>query len=175
MADIDPIKAILGLVSVFFSVLLVIFLFSYTNDTLIKDKCQPYQQQIDQNQITITSLNLTVNQTNKLLQECKDNYLELIKQNITKKDIEEIKGYYNITQIQIGELNQKFEQINTNYLKIYNTIINKYDISFALNIVFSIEILSFLFLKNEFALIVINWFKRKKKGSETNKIPIKTI
>jgi|SRR3989344_2841087 len=155
---------IVGVVALIFVGTFMTIIFSQLGD----QQCQPYKDTINQKDTDINNLNLQINQTNFLLSQCRANYDELIKQNITKKDFEEIKGYYNLTNIQINNLDQKFQQFNENYNNYYNVLIKNYKISKAINIsigfsLFSIEVLSLIFLKSELVWFVINAIRKRKQ------------
>jgi septal ring factor EnvC (AmiA/AmiB activator) len=136
-----------------------------------EQKCQPYKDEIIQKDTEITGLNAQNEELRKQLRQCQESYEKLVEENITKKDIEEIKGYYNITQYQISNLNQRIEQQNTNYVNFYNVLLNNYRLSLTINLaigftLLGIEILSFVFLKSEFVMFVVNAilkYRRRKK------------
>jgi len=89
------------------SILLIIALISVSislSNMLTEQKCQPYINQIQQKDAEIRSLNEQLNQTKTNLQQCKDEYNRLITENITKKDIEEIKE-------NIKDINSKLEYL----------------------------------------------------------------
>lgn len=156
------IGAIFGLfIFCIFGIAIVNILFG----TLSEQQCQPYKDTISQKETIIGGLNSTLQETANQLAQCNANYNQLVNYNITKQDFTEIKGYYNITQIAINNINQKFDQISENYISIYKTVINRYNISLSLNIVFGIEILSFAFLKSELIMYALTWI-RKKRGKE---------
>lgn len=169
-----------GIISgIFAVVILVIFLgamgtmFAQLGD----QKCQPYKDTISQRDTEIQGLKTQLTETGNQLSQCKTDYETLIKENITKKDIEEIKGYYNVTQIQISNLNQRFDQTNENYFNFYQVLLNNYRLSLTINIALGItllgvEILSFFFLKSELVMFVIQSalkHRRKKKEEQNGK------
>ena len=93
----------------------------------------------------------------------------------TKKDIEEIKGYYNSTQIQIGGLEQKLEQTNNNYFNFYEIVTKNYKISLTINIAIGLTLLgleafSLFYLKNEiFIFLISSILKRRKANKKAEK------
>ncbi len=142
-------------------------LFSQLGD----QQCQSYKDTIAQRDNEIAGLKLQINSTNDLLNSCNQQYEDLIKQNITKKDFEEIKGYYNITQIQINNLDQKFETVVTSFNKVYNTVVWNYRVSLIFNItialtLLSLEAFSFFFLKSELIMFVISSIKKHRRREE---------
>ena len=162
---------------IFAVVILVIFLGAMATifAQLGEDKCQPYKDTIAQKDRDIATYNVALNQTGELLNQCRADYETLIKENITKKDIEEIKGYYNLTQIQINSLNQKFDTANQNYFNFYNVVLNNYKVSLIFNFaigftLLSFEVLSLVFLKSELVLFAIRAAikHRTKKKEEQN-------
>jgi len=160
MADIDPIKAIIGLfVMILFGTFAVIILSTMSN-VISQDQCKPYQEDVARLKIQSELDQIIINQTRVLLEQCRNVYNILANNSITKKDFEEVKGYFNLTQSEIMTINKKIDSIDRIY-NYYNINIKNYSI--ALNIIFALEIISLLFLKNEFALAVFNWIRKKKK------------
>lgn len=140
-----------------------------------EERCQPYKDTISQKDRDIATSNVALNQTGDLLNQCRAGYERLIKENITKKDIEEIKGYYNLTQIQINSLNQKFDVVNQNYFNFYKVLLNNYRLSLTFNFavgftLLGFEVLSLVFLKSELVLFAIRAAikHRAKKKEEQN-------
>lgn len=162
----DPVKIVLGLIGIFFISILGIIIVSYTSNVLSGQQCQVYQDTINQKDIVIGGLNSSLQETARLLDQCNANYNKLVTENITKQDFVEIKGYQNLTHIQISNLNQKFDQISESYISIYNSITNKYVLSIGINIALGIEILSFFLFKNELLVSIMTWV-RKKKSQKT--------
>lgn len=131
-------------------------------------QCQPYKDTIAQKDIEIGNLNSLLNETRGQYDICRNEYDELVSKNITKVDFEEIKSFYNLTQIQVYNLEQKFDIINNNFKEVYNTVIWNYRISLIFNVtivltLLGVEILSFFFLKSEFIMFVINSIKNRRK------------
>ena len=173
----DDLAGIIG--GIFAVVVLVIFLGAMGTmfAQLGEQRCQPYKDTISQKEGEIQGLKTQLGETGNQLTQCKNDYETLIKENITKKDIEEIKGYYNVTQIQISNLNQRFDQTNENYFNFYQVLLNNYRLSLTINIAIGItllgvEILSFFFLKSELVMFVIQSalkHRRKKKEEQNGK------
>jgi hypothetical protein len=158
--EIDPIKTVIGIFTlVIFGIIAVIILSSMSN-IITKDQCKPLQEQVDQMSIELKSKDSLLNETTQLLLQCKLQYQELSNNTITRKDFEDVKGYFNLTQIQIDSINKKIDGINRVY-NLYNININNY--SFAINIVFAIEVISLLFFKSEFLNLIISLAKKKKQ------------
>lgn len=165
--DLDnPIGAVIGIFVLIIFGIVAVSILSTLSNVITEDKCRPYQEQISQKDIQIGGLNTQINEVNSQLQQCRGDYQNLIEQNITKKDFEEVKGYFNVTQIQINNLNSRFDQLSENYYSVQNVVINKYNVSIALNFVFALEILSFVLLKNELAMFLLNWVRKKRKKKE---------
>ena len=169
--DLDnPIGAVIGIFVLIIFGIIAVSILSTMSNIITEDKCKPYQEQISQKDIQIGGLNTQINEVSSQLQQCRGDYKNLIEQNITKKDFEEVKGYFNVTQIQINNLNSRFDQLSENYYSVQNVVINKYNVSIVLNFVFALEILSFVLLKNELAMFLLNLVrKRKKKKAEGDK------
>jgi hypothetical protein len=158
------IGSIIGLfIFVIFGSAVIGIIFS-TMSSISQDQCKPYQEEAERLKTQYDADQITINQTVSLLNQCKNEYIELENSTITKKDFEEVKGYFNLTQNGINTINKKIDGID----RIYNFYTIK-NYSFALNIIFAIEILSLLLLKNEFALAVFNWIRRKRNKSKTSK------
>ncbi len=166
--DGDPVKAIFGIIILLIFGFVVIAVLTSMTSIFNEQQCKPLQDQINLKDTQIAGLTAQLNETNNQLGICRSDYETLLKENITKQDFEEIKNYYNLTQIQINSLSQQFQSFIDNNIKIENNVYNRYNISLTFNIVFALEILSFLLLKNEFALFMYNLiFKRKKEQNET--------
>lgn len=138
-------------------------------------QCQSYKDTISQKEVEIGGLKSQINQTNELLQQCKNEYDKLINENITKKDVEDIKGYFNLTQLQINTITQKFEEINQNYNNFYSIVLNKYRWSITFNFfigitLLGVEIFSFAFLKSEFIMFIIESIKKKRRQHEEHSL-----
>jgi uncharacterized membrane protein YhiD involved in acid resistance len=92
----DPLKLIIGAVVSILIIVALIPVFISLSNMFTKQQCEPYINQISQKDAEITSLRDQLNQTNDNLQICRNEYNRLITENITKKDIEEIKQISNI-------------------------------------------------------------------------------
>ena len=157
--DIEKILgSIFGIFILFIFTIFVISIFATLNNTLTQDQCKPYQEEAERLKMQSELDNSTINQLNNLLNQCKFDYSELANSTITRKDFEEVKGYFNLTQNAISTINKKIDGMD----RIYNFYTIK-NYSFALNFVLAIEVLSLLFWKSEFALAVFNWIRRNKK------------
>ena len=171
---VDDVGKIIGAVISIFATILIISILGVTFSNLGEQQCQPYKDTIAQKDADIINLNQRLNETENLLEQCRGDYNKLINENITNQDIEEIKGYYNLTQIQINNLNQKFQETNNNYFSFYKILLKNYRLSLTFNIaiafsLLSIEVLSLIFLKSEFIMFIINAIlkhKRKKREDE---------
>ena len=84
------------------------------------------------------------------LNDCQKTYTDLLKNNITKQDFIDIKDKLNQTNVYVSNVYSRLDNIE-NKINSFNTLtVNIFNLSFALNIVLAIELLSFAFLKNEF-------------------------
>lgn len=163
----NPVGAIVGLFVFIFTMLILITAFTSINNSITQDQCKPYQETAEQYRIQHESDVISISESNRLLEQCKNDYVDLANSTITRKDFEEVKGYFNLTQNEITTINKKIDGID----RIYNFYTIK-NYSIALNFILAIEVLSLLFFKNEFALAILNWIrgKGKKKEHETSKI-----
>ena len=156
--------------AIFGTIILVTVLFVFlvgVSGMLTEQKCAPYISTIDQQKITITGLNNTITELDTNLNQCKNEYNRLITENITKKDIEDIKNEMDLTQTEINVLNQKFESINNNFINNYNTLYFYYNVSIVINIfliVFLIgDLISVAIFKFDMKKKIIQWFASKLK------------
>lgn len=154
---------ILKLISGIFGSILILMIAISAFNSLNEAQCQPYKDTIAKRDIDISGLNQTIVETNNLLDQCRNEYNRLITENISKRDIEEIKGYYNLTQIQIGSLEQKFETVSNNYNTIYMVILNQYQISFVINLFFVLDLFSIAVFKNEIIFFALRKVKKRIK------------
>lgn len=166
MSD-NPIAIAGGIFVIAIIAIILVSFISSVSESLTENKCEPYIKQINDCNLDKNKLNYVIAEKNANLLNCQSDYNKLITENITKKDFEEIKSDYNIIRYEINTLNQKIDSGDHYQIKIYNSIINKYNISFALNITFALELLSLFLFKQEIILFLINKLKRKKK--EENK------
>jgi hypothetical protein len=154
-------------------IFLVLFLFvviPIIMHQLSELQCQPYKDTISRQEIEIQGLKSQLNEAYNQLNQCRENYDKLIKENITKKDIEEIKGFYNTTKIEINTLNQKFETINNSFVNVYNILIRNYIISLVINVFFVIDLICIALFKNEIIIFSLTWiFSKIKKLKSKNK------
>ena len=146
----DDIGKILGIFGTIIGIIFFGIFASIILSQLGEQQCQGYKDTISQKDIEIGSLNNQINQTNNQLQQCNGEYDRLITENITKKDVEDIKGYFNLTQIQINTINQNF------FIGIS---------------LLGIEIFSLAFLKSEFVMFVIESIRRKRRKNEHSPLP----
>ena len=155
------IGSIMGLFVFIIFGIAVVGIISNMFNTINQDQCKPIQEKSDQLQAQVNAAQLLINQTNILLEQCRFNYTNLANQTITRKDFEEVKGYFNLTYETVNTINKKIDNINRVY-NLYNINIKNY--SFGINIALTIEVLSLLLLKNEFIVYLIRkWKNRKKK------------
>ena len=164
--DIDPIKTVVGIFVLIVFGLVAVTILSSMSAVITQDQCKPLQEQLDQASLELNAKNSLLNVTTSQLLQCKLQYQELSNNTITRKDFEEVKGYFNLTQIQMDNINKKIDGINRVY-NLYNINVNNY--SFAINIVFAIEVISLLLFKSEFLNLIIKIAKRKKKKENGEK------
>jgi len=170
MAD-DFMKIGEGIFGAIITIIIILFISNALLTTLTEQKCQPYINQIQQKDAEIRSLNEQLNQTKTNLQQCKDEYNRLITENITKKDIEEIKQDFNLTQTQINLLNQKFDIVNNNFVTVYNQLFLYFSIAIIVNVFLIIFIIGDLIsvavfnldIKKKAIMWLISKFKRNKR------------
>jgi malonyl CoA-acyl carrier protein transacylase len=152
---------------VFVVVPLVLHILSQFSDMLRQQQCQAYIQTIQQKDIEISGLKTQLNQANEALEELNQKYQQLIRENITKKDIEEIKILFNNTQSQINLLDQKFNIVNNNFISVYNQIFLFLGMSVILNIIFVFfilgDIISVAVLNVDIKKRIIDWIIKKIK------------
>jgi hypothetical protein len=173
MAD-DPMKAIWALVILFVFAIAMIPVSVMVSNMFTEQKCAPYVSTIDQQKSTIIGLNDTNSQLSGSLGQCKNEYNRLITENITKKDIEDIKQDWNLTKTEITVLNQKFDSINTNFISVYNNLYVYFKVSIVINVflIFFLvgDLISVTFFNFDIKKKIIEWivskFKRKKKEDE---------
>jgi septal ring factor EnvC (AmiA/AmiB activator) len=155
--------------AVIISVIVVILIIVVLLQMLTEQQCKPYISQIQQKDAEITSLKKQLNQTETNLQQCRYEYNRLITENITKKDIEDIKQDFNLTRTQIKLLNQKFDVVNNNFVTVYHQLFFYFSISIILNIFLVIFIIGDVISATIFNLDIkknaiewiLNKFKRK--------------
>jgi len=158
----NPVGAIIGLfVFIMFGIIAVTIISTMSN-VITQDQCKPYQEEAERLKTQYESDQIIINQTKNLLEQCRSDYVELEVNTITKKDFEEVKGYFNLTQNEISTINKKIDGID----RIYNFYTIK-NYSLALNLILGIELLSFIFVKSEF----LQWiwgltFSRKRNKKE---------
>jgi len=154
----NPVGAVIGIFVFICVVIILLTAFNAISNSITQDQCKPYQESVEQCKIQHDSDLITINESKRLLEQCKNDYGILANSTITRKDFEEVKGYFSLTQNEIITINKKIDGID----RVYNFYTIK-NYSLALNFVLSIEILSLLFLKNEFALAILNWIKKKRR------------
>lgn len=155
-------------------VIIVGFIFlDIINTTLTEQKCQPYISQIGQLNSSLKSCEDQLNQTKLFLNQCREEYNILIKENLTKKDVEDIKQELNLTNERIILLDQKFETVNNTYVKVYKQLFLVFSISLSINILFVLffigDFVSFTLFKFDIKRKVLNLvkklWKREDKGA----------
>lgn len=174
MAGNNIVSFVYLLVSAFVLTLILILLIPFLSqfsEIFRQQQCQPYIQTISQKDVEISNLKDQLDQTNKALSDLSQKYERLIKENITKKDIEEIKLLFNNTQSQINLLNQKYDIVNNNFISVYNQLFLFFSLSIVLNIFLIFFIIGDLIsvtvfkvdLKKKFIDWLISKIRRKNK------------
>lgn len=167
----DVITTVVG---IFLAIIILLVFVPVMLSVINSTSCQSYIQTIQQKDAEIASLNTQLTQIQTQLDSLNANYQRLISENITKKDIEDIKFDYNDTRTQINLLNQKFDTVNTSFSNVYN----QYFILFSVSIVFNFflvfliigDILAFSVLEIDIKKQIIGWViekvfkKHKAKG-----------
>jgi len=148
-----------------FALILLIAVVIPIMSVLNANTCQSYMQTIQQKDAEISTINTQLTQTQTQLDNLNKNYQRLISENITKKDIEDIKFDYNDTRAQIYLLNQKFDIVSTSFSNVYNQFFFMFSISVVFNffLVFLIvgDILAFSFLEIDIKKQVVGWIMEK--------------
>jgi hypothetical protein len=135
----DPVGSIVTLMIVLVLLVFIIGVAAQFGSILTGDACKSYINTISQKEGEISGLKQQLNETNRQLTSCTNEYQRLITENVTKKDVDDLKGYYNLTLIQMNTLNQKFDQISNNYNTLQITYTTIY-LSVAINLVLVIEL-----------------------------------
>ncbi len=128
-------------------------------------QCTQYISQIDQLKSDVAGGQAQVKQCSSELNNCSNEYQRLITENITKKDIEDLKYNYQTIYQQNILLNQKFENISNRFITAYNTLNTYYSISLVVNIAFvfgiviyfTAEILSLAIFKTDIRMAILQF------------------
>ena len=163
--DFIKIISLLILIPIFLSIAFAV------SNMFTEQKCAPYISTIDQQKTTIKRLNETKNKLTNDLQQCRDEYDRLIRENITKRDIEEIKSELNITKSDVNILSQKFETVNNNFVAVYNNLYFYFSVAVILNVFFIFliigDLISVAFLKIDIKRklidLLVSKFKKKRR------------
>jgi hypothetical protein len=160
------VESFFGIISlVIVAVVMLIFIsaiYSFNSDNV----CAPYKSQISTKDTIISNLNSENNILNENLTQCKNDYNYLVENEVTKNDIGLIRSDINYLHNQVFYLNQNFETITENQFSFQQNIVNNFNFSFVLNVVFALELLSFIFWKQEFILKLYKKIKNRKKNDE---------
>jgi len=137
--------------------------------------CQPYINQIQQDNLTIAGLQNQSNQLASDLNKSRAEYNKLINENITKKDIEDIKQDLNLSFSNIQILDQKFDSIIQNFNTAYNSVSYNLTLSFVVNVTLGLlilgDLISVAFLNIDYKKKAIELVKnklRRKKDKQSN-------
>lgn len=170
----DPIKLIIGgFVSI---VILLVFLqvFSGITNMWGEDKCKPYMSEIKQKDTEISGLEKENFQLSDSLHQCRNEYDRLITENVTKKDIENIRQDFNITNTKIEVLEQKFETVKNSFVSVYNNLYIYFSVSIIINVflVFLIigDLISFAVFNFDIKKKLIEWLVSKIKRNKHDKV-----
>ncbi len=166
-----PVAVIVGGFLALMFILAMIPVFTSLSKIATDSQCAPYITQVGQKDSEISGLKQQNSQLDQNVQQCRAEYTRLITENVTKKDIEDLKQEINISRYDVAILNQKFDTVNNNYVAIYNKLYFNYQVVFIVNIflifiiigdLISASVFNFDIKKN-----VIDWIvkklKRKKK------------
>ena len=176
MDDLESIiGAFLTLIIILMLLPVLLSIVNVTSESQREQIIKPYVQTIQQKDAEIAALKQQINQLNKALEEANKKYEKLVKENITKKDIEEIKTYYNITQTQINLLNQKFDIVNQNFITVYNQLFYLFSVSVAINLFLVLfivgDLISVTFFKVDIKKRFVEWIASKVRKLRKNKKP----
>lgn len=164
--------SVFGLISLYIVVMLLVSVLGFISELFTGDKCATYKSQIEQANVEISGLRQLNQNITSNLQQCVTEYNRLITENVTKKDIEDIKQTLSITENHLTVLNQKFDLIQNNYVAMYSSLQYNYNISLAFNLVLtflSFSLLSELFGFSLFGLNIkarIEKYKAKHKPKD---------
>lgn len=133
-------------------------------------QCSSEIGQVNDLKNQITAVNAEKEGISNQLNSCQKEYSDLLTYNITKHDFTEIKDSINQTNIYVNNIYSRLDNVENKINSFNRVTINVFNLSFALNIVLAIEVLSFAFLKNEFLQWVwnITFRRRRKKKQEEN-------
>jgi len=129
----DPVEVVLTIMSSLLMLSILLIIVSAVSAMLSSTQCQQYIQQIDRLKSDIGSGQAQFQQCSNTLNNCNSEYERLIAENITKKDIEDLKYSYDLIYQQNIQLNQKFETINNRFITAYNQLNTNYSISVVIN------------------------------------------
>lgn len=162
--------AIGGIFTLFILMIFLVSFLSSIADINHANQCASEISQISDLNGKIAAITVEKEGISNQLNSCQKEYSDLITNNITKQDFKEIKDELNQTNVYISNVYSRLDNVE-NKINTFNRItINIFNISFALNIVLAIEVLSFAFLKNEFLQWILNiTFRRHKKKKEEQK------
>ena len=158
MAEINPVEAIFGIIVLIIFGSIMAAVISSIGNSINPNQCKPLEDKSNQLQAQVDLDKVIINKTDSLLQECTQNYTILANNTITRNDFEEIKGYFNLTRVEMSGLNDKINNLKPNY-SFYDIKVTNYSLAF--NFALTLEIISLLFLKSEF--VVFSYRKIKKK------------
>lgn len=101
-----------------------------------------YKSTIQNQNDTIQNLRDRVQTLQTQNENISQKYERLVKENVTKKDVEEIERELNQTSSEVKILNQKFETINQQFISSYQKTVNKYQLWMSVSLL-SISFLAF--------------------------------
>ncbi|MEM3556077.1 MAG: hypothetical protein QXF56_05140 [Candidatus Micrarchaeia archaeon] len=153
----DYIEAIICIIVLLISMSILSAIINSLSNLSCEQQIKPYLLAIQQKDAEIADLENRLNQAETKLQNLSLDYDRLIKENITKKDVEDIKNSFNITQMEINYINQKIDLVNNKFISVYNQLILFFNISLFLNIFLTLAIFG------DFLAVNIFKFDIKKK------------
>lgn len=101
-----------------------------------------YESTIESQEQTISELRDRIDTLEAQRDNLSARYERLVRENVTKKDVDDIEKELNRTATEIRIMNQRFETINQDFISSYQKTVTQYQLMFGLSL-FSI---SFIFL-----------------------------
>lgn len=125
--------------------LLIAILYAVTAP-LNQAQCKPYQDKISTLEGDIGQCNSKLSNTESRLNDSEERYNRLLRENITKKDIEDLKWFLNETRTEVYFLKQDFKTLNSNVNKNYHILYSDYRKTLTITItLFSFTLIDIMF------------------------------
>ena len=162
--------AVIGFIVLLIFISVITPLFISLADISHQTQCSSEIGQINDLKNQVTAVSAEKEGISNQLGSCQREYSDLLTYNITKHDFTEIKDSINQTNVYVNNVYSRLENVENKINSFNRVTINVFNLSFALNIVLAIEVLSFAFMKNEFLQWVWNvTLRRHKKKKEEQK------